>query len=267
MEHKVVINGVEINYRRGGKGRPIILMHGWGSEHSTLSLFERVGREQHEVFNIDLPGFGKSQEPPTPWGIEEYTQMLEQFVKEFGIKNPIILGHSFGGRIAIMYSSRNSVDRLILVDAAGVKPRRSLIYYYRVYTYKIAKSILPRLNSKKSEEIIERMKSKRGSYDYRNASPMMRKVMVKVVNTDLRKLMPSINAPTLLLWGENDTATPMRDAHLMNKLIKNSTLVSFPGAGHFSFIDNPFQSASVVRRFIQPAGTNPTANPQSEAEK
>lgn len=261
MEYKINLNGVEVNYRRGGSGAPVILLHGWGSDHSTLSLFERVGREQHEVFNIDMPGFGKSQEPPTPWGVEEYTRMLEQFVKELGIENPIILGHSFGGRVGIMYASRNNVDRLILVDSAGVKPRRSLKYYLKVYSFKIAKKVYPIVFGKRrAAEKIDRMRSKRGSYDYKNSSPMMRRVMVKVVNTDLRRYMPLITVPTLLLWGENDTATPMRDAYVMNKLIKNSTLVSFPGAGHFSFLDNPFQSAAVMRRFIQPEGTNAAAD-------
>lgn len=230
----------------------MILMHGWGSDHSTLSLFERVGREQHEVFNLDLPGFGKSEEPPTPWGVEEYVQMLEQFVKELKIENPIVLGHSFGGRIAILYSSRNPVERLILVDAAGVKPRHSPDYYLRVYSYKAAKKIYPVIFGKKrAAEIIEKMRSKHGSHDYRNSSPMMRQVMIKAIKADLRKFMPLITVPTLLIWGENDTATPMRDAHIMNRLIKDSTLISFPGASHFSFLDNPYQTAAVVRRFIQ----------------
>lgn len=255
MEHKITINGVELNYRRGGNGTPMILMHGWGSEHSTLSLFERVGREHHEVFNLDLPGFGKSQEPPTPWEIEDYTQMLEEFVKALGLESPIVLGHSFGGRIAIQYASRNPVERLVLVDAAGIKPRRSLKYYLKVYSYKAARNLAPMImGRKRADEIIERMRSKSGSSDYRNSSPMMRRIMVKAINTDLRRFMPSITAPTLLLWGENDTATPMRDAHIMNRQIKDSTLVSFPGAGHFSFLDNPFQAAAVVRRFIRPAG-------------
>lgn len=78
----------------------------------------------------------------------------------------------------------------------------------------------------------------------------MRQVMVKSINNDLRHLMPKISAPTLLLWGEKDTATPMRDARIMAKRIPNSSLVSFPGAGHFCFIDNPYQATAVVRRFI-----------------
>lgn len=251
MERNITIKGINIHYKQVGKGRPMILMHGWGCDSSALNLFERVGTESHEVFNIDLPGFGKSEEPATPWGIEDYTQMLEEFVRLNGIDSPIILGHSFGGRIAILYASRNKVSRLLLVDAAGVKPKRSLSYYAKVYSYKFAKWLYPNiLGRKKANEIIENMRSRRGSYDYVNCSPMMRKVMVKVVNSDLRSEMPKIKAPTILIWGEEDTATPMRDAKIMHKLIPGSGIVTFPGAGHFSFVDNPYQSAAVVRRFI-----------------
>lgn len=251
MEHQIDINGVKINYRQGGQGAPMIIMHGWGADHQSLAIFERVGREQHEVFNLDLPGFGKSSEPKEAWTIDDYTRMVEEFCQRLNISNPVMLGHSFGGRIAIQFASRNPVERLILVDAAGVKPRRPISYYLKVYPYKFARKCLPFIMDKdKAGKIIDRMRKSNGSDDYRNASPIMKQVMVKAVNTDLRHLMPSISAPTLLLWGENDTATPMRDAHIMNRLIKNSTLVSFPGAGHFSFNDNPFQAGAVVRRFI-----------------
>ena len=251
MNNTITVKGIKINYRHTGTGSPVILMHGWGCDSSTLGLFERVGAEHHEVFNIDLPGFGKSDEPPTDWGVEEYVQMLEEFVSLLNLDNPIVLGHSFGGRVAILYSSRNPVRKLVLVDAAGVKPRRSLKYYMKVYSFKFAKWLYPNIvGRKRAAEIIEQMRSRRGSCDYNRCSPVMRRVMVKVVNTDLREHMPKIKAPTLLIWGEEDTATPMRDAQIMRKLIPNAGLVSFPGAGHFSFVDNPFQSAASFRRFI-----------------
>lgn len=246
-----IINGVKVAYRHGGSGQPIIMMHGWGCDSSTLAILEHVALEHCEVYNIDLPGFGQSQEPPTVWGVEEYAQMLEKFVDTLGIDKPMLLGHSFGGRVALLYSSRRPVSRLLLVDAAGVKPRHSLKYYIKVYSYKIAKAAYPLIFGKeRAAKRIEQMRSTRGSADYRSSSPMMRQVMVKAINTDLRYVMPKITAPTLLLWGEADTATPMRDALIMHKLIKNSNLVSFPGAGHFSFVDNPYQSAAAMRRFI-----------------
>ena len=254
MEKSLTIDGIKINYRHGGKGDPVILMHGWGCDSSALGLFERVGLENHTVYNIDLPGFGKSEEPLKPWGVEEYTRMLENFCKELGIVNPVVLGHSFGGRIALLFASRNKVRKLVLVDAAGVKPRRSFKYYLKVYSFKLCRMIYPALVGKeKAQQKIEAMRSRRGSYDYNNCSPMMRKVMVNVVNTDLRWCMKKIQAPTLLLWGENDTATPMRDARIMLKRIPDSGLISFAGAGHFSFVDNPYQSAAAVRRFLMQA--------------
>lgn len=253
MEKDIEINNIRVHYRTVGSGKPIILMHGWGCDSSALSLFERVGSEHHTVYNLDMPGFGKSDEPLTPWGVEEYTRMLEDFIHILNLDTPIVLGHSFGGRVAIKFASRNKVEKLILVDAAGVKPRRSLRYYIKVYSYKLAKWLYPNiLGRRRAERIISEMRSRRGSYDYNNCSPMMREVMVKVVNEDLRSEMPLIEAPTILIWGENDTATPMRDARIMQKLIKGAGLISFPGAGHFSFVDNPYQCAAVVRRFILP---------------
>lgn len=253
MEKQIDIKGITINYRQQGAGAPMIIMHGWGCDSGAMALFERVGAEHHTVYNIDLPGFGKSQEPATPWTVEDYTQMLEAFVQALNITEPILLGHSFGGRVAILYASRNKANKLILVDAAGVKPRRSLSYYIKVYSFKLARHIYPLIVGKENaNKKIEAMRAKRGSADYKSSSPLMRQVLVKAVNTDLKHVMPAISAPTLLVWGEEDTATPMRDARIMNKLIKNSRLVSFAGAGHFSFVDNPYQVTAAVRRFIQP---------------
>lgn len=248
MDKEIIINDTKVVYTRHGSGSPMILLHGWGCDHNALTLFDRVGIEDHEVFNIDLPGFGKSSEPTFPWTVEDYTSMLETFCATLGIHNPIILGHSFGGRIAIIFASRNPVETLILVDSAGVKPRPSLRKKLKVYSFKFAKLYWRMILGKsKAEERIALERDRRGSADYRNASPLMKQVLVKAVNTDLRCLMPQIKAPTLLLWGENDTATPIRDARIMNKLIPNAHLISYPGAGHFCFLDNPYQSAAAVR--------------------
>lgn len=257
MDNEITINNTKVAFSRKGNGAPMILMHGWGCDRKALTLFENEGAKDHEVFNLDLPGFGQSPEPPSAWTVDDYTRMLEEFTKALGLERPTLLGHSFGGRIAILYASRNPVDNLILVDAAGVKPRRSLRQRARVLSFKLAKlwwRIV--LGREKAEQRIAAERDKRGSADYRNASPLMKQVLVKAVNTDLCHAMPSISAPTLLLWGENDTATPMRDARKINRLIRGSRLVSFPGAGHFSFVDNPFQCAAAVRHAIAPK-TNP----------
>lgn len=252
MEKNIKINGLDFHYTVQGSGSPIVLMHGWGCNLTTLASIETVAAENHTVYNVDFPGFGKSEEPSEVWGVEKYTQLIEAFIKLENIENPILLGHSFGGRVGILYSSRNKVKKLILVDAAGVKPRRSLKYYFKVYTYKLGKKLMPLIYGKKgAQERIEQMRAKRGSSDYNNASPMMRAILSKVVNEDLKHCMPKISAPTLLIWGENDTATPLRDAQIMEKLIPDAGLVSFPGCGHYSFLDNPIQFAAVLRSFIK----------------
>ena len=244
-------NGMRIKYDMIGAGPAMILMHGWGCQSATLNSIASIAAEQHTVYNLDLPGFGKSDEPREVWGVDEYVGMLEEFVSKLGISKPIILGHSYGGRISILYSSKNEVDKLILVDAAGIKPHRSLKYYFKVYSFKAGKVLTRLLLGKaKAAERIEAMRKKKGSSDYANSSPVMRAVMSKSVNQDLKYAMPAIKAPTLLIWGENDTATPLADAKIMESLIPDAGLVSFPGCGHYSFLDNPYQFAAVLRSFI-----------------
>ena len=252
MENFIDIDGIRLHYRTSGVGPALILMHGWGCTMDTVASIERTASETHCVYNIDFPGFGKSDEPRECWGVEEYTCLVEKFAARLGIVNPVLVGHSFGGRVGIVMASRNSVDKLILVDAAGVKPRRSLKYYIKVYGFKTAKTLCRAFLSRdRAEAAIEKWRSRNASADYAAASPVMRSILSKVVNEDLCHLMPKITAPTLLVWGENDTATPLADARRMEKLIPNAGLVSFKGCGHYSFLDNPWQFAAVLRSFLK----------------
>ena len=247
----IQIKGLRVHYTKNGDGPALILMHGWGCNTTTLASIERVAVETNTVYNIDFPGFGESEEPHEIWGTYEYADMLREFVIAIGIDRPSLLGHSFGGRVAIVYASQYPVDKIILVDAAGVKPKRSFKYYFKVYSFKLMKRIAPLIMGKRrAEEYIQRLRSKRGSSDYNNSTPMMRAILSKVVNEDLKHLMPSITAPTLLIWGENDTATPIGDARTMERLIPGAGLVSFPSCGHYSFLENPIQFAAVLRSFL-----------------
>ena len=249
---EIEYNGVKMCYSVCGDGPALILMHGWGCNKSTVASIEKIASQTHTVYNVDFPGFGDSTEPKTVWGVEEYTQIIEHLADVEGISSPVLIGHSFGGRVGILYSSRNEVNKLILVDAAGVKPRRSFSYYRKVYSFKIAKWFVNLFCSKeKAEEIINKMRSRHGSSDYSGASQMMRAILSKVVNEDLKKVMPKIKAPTLLIWGEDDTATPLNDAKIMEKLIPDAGLVSFSGCGHYSFLDNPMGFSAVLQSFLK----------------
>ena len=251
MEKTINIRGTQLFYTVEGEGMPVILMHGWGCNHSTLESIEAQLTPGFKVYNVDFPGFGGSNEPSAVWGVEEYTSLIEEFARQEHIESPILLGHSFGGRVGILFASRNKVHKLILVDAAGVKPRRSLRYYYKVYSYKAIKhALLFFLGKKRGETALNSYRAKVGSSDYSNASPMMRAILSKVVNEDLKSVMPKIACPTLLIWGANDTATPLADAKIMEKLIPDAGLVSFDGVGHYSFLENPYQFAAVLKSFL-----------------
>lgn len=252
MDKKINISGIDLHYRVSGSGPALILMHGWGCNVDTVASIEKVAAESHTVYNIDLPGFGQSTEPQAVWGVEDYTRLIEEFARSLGIENPSLIGHSFGGRISILYGSRNKADKIVLVDAAGVKPKRPLKYYIKVYSFKTGKWLAKTFMSKhKAEQFIEKMRGGRGSSDYAQATPKMRAILSKCVNEDLKAVMPSIKAPTLLIWGENDTATPLSDAKTMEKLIPGAGLVSFPGCSHYSFLDNPRQFAAVLDSFLR----------------
>lgn len=252
MDKILHINGVDFHYTVAGEGTPIVLMHGWGCNHTTLASIENTLLPDMKIYNVDFPGFGSSSEPCEVWGVEEYTRLIEQMVEKEGIEAPILLGHSFGGRVGILYSSRNKVRKLILVDAAGVKPTRSLKYYVKVYSYKTMKHLLPLIfGKKKGQEMLDKYRGKSGSSDYNNSTPKMRAILSKVVNEDLKHVMPSIKCPTLLIWGKNDTATPLRDAQIMEKLIPEVGLVAFEGVGHYSFLENPYQFAAVLKSFLK----------------
>lgn len=247
------IEGCRIAYEKAGDGaQPVIVMHGWGCRASTMRIpAEAALTPGTTVYNLDLPGFGDSPEPEKVWGIGDYADIVEAFCRRLGIERPVLMGHSFGGRIAIILASRMPVAKLILIDAAGIKPRRSLRYYIKVYSFKFAKRVLPSLVGRsRAEGIIDRWRGKAGSSDYAAASPKMRAIMSRVVNEDLRHLLPSIAAPTLLIWGERDTATPIADARLMEKKIPDAGLVSYPEAGHYSFLDRPAQTQAVIKSFI-----------------
>ncbi len=252
MKKTLDIKGVKFSFTVEGEGSPIILMHGWGCNRTTLASIENVLTPTMQVYNIDFPGFGESTEPMEIWGIEDYTQLIEKFIKAENIENPILLGHSFGGRVGILYASRNKVKKLILVDAAGVKPTRTLKYYYKVYTYKTVKKLLPIIFGKsKGQQLLDKYRGKVGSSDYNSATQKMRTIMSKVVNEDLKFALPKIKCPTLLIWGKNDTATPLKDAQIMEKLIPDAGLVAFDGVGHYSFLENPYQFAAVLKSFLK----------------
>ena len=204
-EHTIMIDGLRFHFRVSGKGSNVVLMHGWGCSTEIWAGIEAEFAKNFRVWNIDFPGFGQSQAPDTPWGVEDYTRNFEQFCQMNSIDNPTLVGHSFGGRVAIVFASRNQVNKMILVDAAGVLPVRGLKYYAKVYSYKAMKHLAPMLLGKeRGEKLIAQRRKASGSSDYNALPEAMRGTFVKVVNQDLCPYMPQIKAPTLVIGGEKD---------------------------------------------------------------
>ncbi len=227
----------------------IIFLHGWGQDNSTFKhLYEKLEQENY-IIAIDLPGFGKSEEPKEVWDISKYVEILEAIIKKEQLTNPVIIAHSFGGRIALKYASKETnISKLILISSAGIKPKRKLTYYYKVYKYKIVKKILETV---KKQSLIEKYRQKKGSSDYKNASPMMRQILVKAVNEDLTEISKNITAPTLLIWGEDDDVTPLRQAKILEKNIKDAGLITIENCGHFSYLQVPQQLLIIINCFIK----------------
>ncbi|MBR2887615.1 MAG: alpha/beta hydrolase, partial [Bacteroidales bacterium] len=229
MENFVTINDIKVNYKTTGEGQDVLLLHGWGCSLDIWKTLQSQLEQKYRVTSIDFPGFGKSDEPKTVWGVEEYTQCTEKLIEALNLKDPVLIGHSFGGRVSILLASRNAnIKKIILTDAAGVKPQNTKISVSRVFS-KMKKLSTKIIGEKATEKLVKPFANSLASEDYKNASGMMKEIPKKVVDEDLQHVMPNIKASTLLIWGEKDTATPVSDAQIMAKLIPDSGLVIFPG--------------------------------------
>ncbi|MDO4283467.1 MAG: alpha/beta hydrolase [Clostridia bacterium] len=250
------INGMNVNYIVQGveNEREIILLHGWGANIKTFGPVYQYLSCHNKVYAIDMPGFGKSDEPSKDYHVIDYAKVILEFMNQLKIKNPVLVGHSFGGRVIMKLVGELGFTpkSIILVDSAGIKPKRKPSYYFRVYSYKFAKNTVKLLFKKeKAEKIISDMRKKKGSTDYRNASDTMKSVFINVVNEDLRYTLPNIKSPTLIIWGENDLETPLKDAKIMERLIPDSGLVILKGAGHYSYLDNLNEFLIIVDHFLK----------------
>ena len=238
---KINIQNININYIQYGEGKDILLLHGWGQN---IEMMRPIGDNLCERFRItilDFPGFGESDEPNSPWNIENYSNMLEQFVTLTGIKKPVVIGHSFGGRVAIRYSSRNPIEKLILFGSPCIRIEENLSF-----SVKFLKKLktLPGMNN-----IGEYMKKYIGSRDYKAASPIMRQTLVEVVNEDLSKYAREIEEPTLLIWGENDTEAPVNEARELEKIMIDAALIILPGT-HYAYLENLPQVIAILNNFL-----------------
>lgn len=247
------IGDIGVNYFTLGERdseEAVVMLHGWGAN---IELFKNAAlpvSAKYFVAAPDMPGFGETPEPDSAWDVDAYADFVIEFIKNLGLKKVILLGHSFGGRVIIKAVTRASlpfeVTKIILVDSAGIRPEKSPEQLKKEKVMKFGKKLLSG-----TPKLLEKLQSTVGSVDYKAASPLMKQILVNVVNEDLTQLLPEIKQSTLLIWGTLDTATPISDAEKMEELIPLAGLARIEGAGHFSFLDNPVLFDAIIASYLK----------------
>ena len=245
----IEIDGINCRYMTyGDKGRPVVLLHGWGQNLEMMANIAIFLKEHFKVYSLDLPGFGKTSEPRQAYSVKDYAEWLHKFLVALEVADPIIIGHSFGCRIAFHYAYHYPVHRMCLTGAAGLRPSRSILWYIRTYSYKIGKRIIL---ASPFKGILKKLQDNVGSADYRNASGIMRATLVKVVNDDVRDLLPHIDVETLLVFGSEDEATPLASGKQLEKLLPNAALVIFEGDDHYAYFHQATRFNAVLDAFLK----------------
>jgi pimeloyl-ACP methyl ester carboxylesterase len=252
---RVTIDGLGIRHARRGARRnlgdlPILVLHGWGASLDAVEPIVRGLEQDAEVWTLDLPGFGRSDAPPTAWDVDDYARLVLAYLAHHGIERCHVIGHSFGGRIAICLATSwpERTGRLLLCDSAGLRPRRGIGYRIRVGVAKVGR-IIGRFGSP-GRRVQERLRRRVASADYLQASEAMRGTFRRVIEQDLAERLPQIAAPTLIVWGEDDLDTPLWMGRRMEAVIPDAGLTVFEGAGHYSYADSPGRFARVARTFL-----------------
>jgi len=255
-EEKILINGLKINYKIAGQGPAILILHGWGgSSDSWIQVQEILAREGFKIIVPDFPGFGKSKTPFEPWGVKEYGNFVLNLTKILELQNFFLLGHSFGGRVAIKFSVLypEKIKSLILCDSAGIKQKWGIGEKLIFQISKIGNAIFTPTPLRRFKD-----KAKNLFYiflrhrDYAKADGTMRETIKKVLTEDLLKDLPQIKIRTLIIWGESDKLVPVKYAHIFKEKIENSELKILPKIGHSPHLEVPEKLAKIIIQFLRP---------------
>lgn len=240
---KIKINGMNINYVKYGKGNiTMVLLHGWGQNVKMMMPVGNAFKSMFTIVIIDLPGFGDSDEPTSVLSIADYADVVHEVLKKLSVDDVILVGHSFGGRVSIEYASRYKVRKLILFASPFEKRIKKPNFKQKILGILKRVPILNRLEPWAKNHF--------GSIDYRNASYMMKKILVNTVNTDLTNSASLIDVPTLIIQGDNDSSVSLEEASRLNKVIKDSGLVVYNNKSHYAYLEDINKTISVMDKFL-----------------
>lgn len=234
----------DINYLDYGEDKlgTIVLMHGWGQNTEMMDMLGRPFADSFRIINIDFPGFGKSPEPSEAASVSDYALWIYQLLKKLNVSNPILIGHSFGGRVAICYASKYKTKKVVLLSSPFRPGKKKVSIKVKIYNF--VKKI------KFLKKLALYLRNKWGSEDYKNASEITRGTLVKVVNEDLTKYAASIKCPVLLIYGVLDKDVPITEARDLEKIIPDCGLVEYPGAHHYAYLEKLNDTTTILRNFL-----------------
>lgn len=237
----------------GNKDKTILILPGWGNTSATFYHIINYFKNNYTIYIIDYPGFGNSPLPNKSLTIYDYTNLIREFMNTEKIINPIIIAHSFGGRITTLLTGyyKEKIDKLILMDIASIKPRKTPLKKVKELTYKFLKKIINILPAKKRKYLQQKLLNLFASTDYQALPPIMYTTFKNIINTNLKAYLKFIESEALIIWGEKDKDTPLKDAFIINKHIKNSALIVYPKANHFSYLENPYLTNKIIYEFIK----------------
>ncbi len=241
------INGCDISEGQliiKGEGLPVLFLHGYLScKESFYYQIESLSK-YYKVIALDLPGFGKAKEPPFAYALDDYVDFAVDAINKLCGGNAFIVAHSFGGRIALKIASKypDKIIASVLAGCAGIRPKRAIKRTFSIFAYKFLK----KFNGKLAAE----WEAKRASADYLALSPLMRESFKKIVNEHLDGILRDVIVPTLLVFGDKDTETPIYMAKKLNRGIRDSGLVVMKNCGHFCFSENPNYFNKVAECFF-----------------
>lgn len=239
----ITYKNVDIYYTVVGEGFPLVLLHGWGGSSKSMLAFENQLSSERKVINIDFPPFGQSGKLLVAFELVDYVSIVKEILKKENIFFFDVIAHSFGGRVALMLASEGLVDKMILISAAGVRVDK-IKTFLSVKWYKF-KKFLVKMKLLNSKHVLNA-----GSEDYKNLDDVMKKTFSNIVCFDEKYLLKRIKSKTLLVWGKQDSSTPVKIAKILNKKIKQSELVLYTG-GHFVYIEKFNEIIIVVKYFLR----------------
>lgn len=251
----ITINGIELAERVEGQGEALLLLHGWGANIGLVwPLAEAMIKHGYRCYALDMPGFGKSPEPPQAWTVHDYARLIIAYMDAHHLEQVYLFGHSFGGRLGLILGAEEGkrIKKMALSDAAGIRPKEAFWPAFRLRLYKAIRDGMMKIGLKPLAERLREAYNKRyGSADFQAVSGIMRQTMVQVVQEDLLSYAERVQPSTLLFWGSKDEDTPLWMGQLLEKSIPDAGLVVHEGAGHYAYLERLAETARVMDYFFR----------------